>query len=324
MISMDCNHPDIEDFIDAKKNTDKLEGCNISVRTDGDFIKNSPLMHKLAVNNWNYAEPGILYWDNINKNNLLSEYIKNGEFEYAGVNPCFTGNMKLLTTQGYKTFEELCETYPTIINKNGDISVSHVWCSGEKDTIKLKMSNGKEITCTPNHVFLTQYGDEVEAQYLKGRKVKLNDKPIRKFDNEYIGYGFIQGDGQLTSLNKTRYMVVNVGNKDHEILNLFKEYEWEKNDRAIKVFNINDKLKNLGFDNKIANERDIPKGFESMTLDQKASFLQGMYTANGRKNKNHRVSYKTTSPALALHLRDILEEYFDIDSNITVNNAKLV
>ena len=88
MISMDCNHPDIEDFIDAKKNTDKLEGCNISVRTNGDFIKNSPLMHKLAENNWDYAEPGILYWDNINKNNLLSEYIKAGEFEYAGVNPC--------------------------------------------------------------------------------------------------------------------------------------------------------------------------------------------------------------------------------------------
>ena len=88
MISMDCYHPDIEDFIDAKKNTNKLEGCNISVRTDGDFIKNSSLMHKLAENNWDYAEPGILYWDNINKHNLLSEYIENGEFEYAGVNPC--------------------------------------------------------------------------------------------------------------------------------------------------------------------------------------------------------------------------------------------
>ena len=88
MISMDCNHPDIEDFIDAKKNTDKLEGCNISVRTNGDFIKNSPLMHKLAENNWDYAEPGILYWDNINSNTLVSEYIKNGEFSFAGVNPC--------------------------------------------------------------------------------------------------------------------------------------------------------------------------------------------------------------------------------------------
>ena len=91
MISMDCNHPDIEDFIDAKKNVEKLNGCNISVQCDGNFIKNSPLMHKLAVNNWNGGEPGIVYWDNINKNNLLSEYIKNGEFEYAGVNPCARG-----------------------------------------------------------------------------------------------------------------------------------------------------------------------------------------------------------------------------------------
>ena len=91
MISMDCNHPDIEEFIGAKNNMDELNGCNISVQCDGNFIKNSPLMHKLAENNWNTGEPGILYWDNINKNNLLSEYIKNGEFEYAGVNPCARG-----------------------------------------------------------------------------------------------------------------------------------------------------------------------------------------------------------------------------------------
>ena len=88
MISMDCNHPDIEEFIDAKKDVDKLNGCNISVRTDGEFIKSSPLMHKLAENNWDTGEPGVLYWDNINSNTLVSEYIKNGEFSFAGVNPC--------------------------------------------------------------------------------------------------------------------------------------------------------------------------------------------------------------------------------------------
>ena len=99
MISMDCNHPDVEDFIDAKRNTDKLEGCNISVRCDNQFMKDSQckdygqrrLMMKLAENNWDYAEPGILFWDNINEYNLLSEYIKAGEFEYAGVNPCARG-----------------------------------------------------------------------------------------------------------------------------------------------------------------------------------------------------------------------------------------
>ncbi len=96
MISMDCNHDDIEEFIDAKRNTDKLEGCNISVRCDNQFMKDSQckdygqrrLMMKLAENNWDYAEPGILFWDNINEYNLLTEYIKDGTFEYAGVNPC--------------------------------------------------------------------------------------------------------------------------------------------------------------------------------------------------------------------------------------------
>ena len=95
MISMDCYHRDIADFIDAKKNTDKLEGCNISVRCSDKFMEDSRvedetfnMMMKLAENNWNYAEPGILYWDTINDYNLLTEYIKNGEFEYAGVNPC--------------------------------------------------------------------------------------------------------------------------------------------------------------------------------------------------------------------------------------------
>lgn len=42
------------------------------------------LFTKLARNNWDYAEPGILYWDTISNYNLLN----NTGFEYAGVNPC--------------------------------------------------------------------------------------------------------------------------------------------------------------------------------------------------------------------------------------------
>lgn len=35
--------------------------------------------------NWDYAEPGVLFWDRIKDWNLLSN---NDEFEYAGTNPC--------------------------------------------------------------------------------------------------------------------------------------------------------------------------------------------------------------------------------------------
>ena len=43
------------------------------------------LFNKLIKNNWDYAEPGILYWDRITEWNLLSE---DPEFSYKGVNPC--------------------------------------------------------------------------------------------------------------------------------------------------------------------------------------------------------------------------------------------
>ena len=137
MISIDINHPDVEEFINIKANTDQITNANISVRvsdefmkameTDSDYtlkwpcdldlskfskeyldapyntltyiedhtnnnaicyikkVKAKQLFQKLAENNWNYAEPGILYWDRIDHWNMME---KNEEFKYAGVNPC--------------------------------------------------------------------------------------------------------------------------------------------------------------------------------------------------------------------------------------------
>ena len=111
MISMDVNHPDIEDFIDIKTDLDRVTKANISVRINDEFmdavlnktmyeckfIVNSgqevitkevdahKLFMKLITNNWDFAEPGILFWDKIENNHLLSA---DKEFKYAGVNPC--------------------------------------------------------------------------------------------------------------------------------------------------------------------------------------------------------------------------------------------
>ena len=111
MISMDISHPDIEEFIDVKTDLNKVTKANISVRISDEFMhaaKNKEkytcrfflestkeeiikevdahkLFMKLVENNWNYAEPGILFWDNIKKYHLLSE---DKEFKHDGVNPC--------------------------------------------------------------------------------------------------------------------------------------------------------------------------------------------------------------------------------------------
>lgn len=111
MISMSSEHPDIEEFIDIKKDLERVTKANISVRMSNDFmlaaLNNEPytlsftrvetgetiekevdakaLLMRLAYNNWDMGEPGILFWDRISNWNLLSEY---ADFEYAGTNPC--------------------------------------------------------------------------------------------------------------------------------------------------------------------------------------------------------------------------------------------
>lgn len=111
MISLDCSHPDIREFIQLKTDLDKATKANLSVRISKEFmeaVRNDDafllsytreatgeviektvdakeLFHKIAETNWDYGEPGALFWDRIESWNLLSEM---EEFQYAGVNPC--------------------------------------------------------------------------------------------------------------------------------------------------------------------------------------------------------------------------------------------
>ena len=48
-------------------------------------VKAIDIFNKLAKNNWDYAEPGMLFWDNIEGHNLLNN---DPNFKYAGTNPC--------------------------------------------------------------------------------------------------------------------------------------------------------------------------------------------------------------------------------------------
>ena len=111
MISISDTHPDLEKFITIKSDLNKVNYANISVRISDAFmkaaeedkdwelkferketgevisktVKAKELFRKLCEQNWNYAEPGMLFWDRINNYNLLSN---TKYFKYAGVNPC--------------------------------------------------------------------------------------------------------------------------------------------------------------------------------------------------------------------------------------------
>lgn len=111
MISMPCDHPDLEEFIEVKSDLSRVTKANISIRITDDFMEavelNQPytlsytrpetgetitkevnardLFRKIAEMNWRTAEPGVLFWDRIKTWNLLAN---TPEFEFAGVNPC--------------------------------------------------------------------------------------------------------------------------------------------------------------------------------------------------------------------------------------------
>jgi ribonucleoside-diphosphate reductase alpha chain len=134
---MDYNHPDIEKFVDAKLTPGVLENFNVSVGTDEEFwcavkedtfyelknprngsvrggLKARWMLHKIACNAHASAEPGLIFFDNINRYNPLisqkgalnstnpcgeqalypyescnlgsinlANFVKNGEFEWA-------------------------------------------------------------------------------------------------------------------------------------------------------------------------------------------------------------------------------------------------
>lgn len=101
---MRIDHPDIMEFIDAKTNRDNLTGFNISVAVTDEFMRalaeERPFMlrfggrdyqeidpvdlwEKLMRTTWDWAEPGVLFIDAINRDNNL-RYCET----IAATNPC--------------------------------------------------------------------------------------------------------------------------------------------------------------------------------------------------------------------------------------------
>lgn len=175
MISMDSSHPDIHDFIDAKLDN-KLEKCNISVRMSDDDMENKPdILDHIALNNYDWAEPGILYWDTIKRYNLLDKF---AYFEYAGVNPCVTGDTLVQTIQGAVAIKDLVGTQPYVycMDNDGKLVVKRatkVWKTRKNaQLVEIDFNRGKLI-CTPDHQIYTRNRGWVAAKDLKP-KDRLN------------------------------------------------------------------------------------------------------------------------------------------------------
>ncbi len=113
MLSLSIKHPDAERFIDAKTESGKVTGANVSIKIDDEFMRaakegrpyhqqfpidsDNPsvevdidakrLWKKIIHNAWQSAEPGVLFWDTIIRESIPDCYADLG-FTTVSTNPC--------------------------------------------------------------------------------------------------------------------------------------------------------------------------------------------------------------------------------------------
>lgn len=113
MLTLSIKHPDAERFIDAKVDTGKVTGANVSIKVDDEFMRAAlagkpyrqqfpivsdkpmyeqdidarKLWDKIIHNAWKSAEPGVLFWDTVLRESIPDCYADEG-FTTVSTNPC--------------------------------------------------------------------------------------------------------------------------------------------------------------------------------------------------------------------------------------------
>jgi ribonucleoside-diphosphate reductase alpha chain len=206
MLSIDCRHPEIETFINIKRDLKKVTGANISIRFTDEFmhavksgtdftlrwpveksvedaeytktVSAKAIWDQFVDAAWSSAEPGALFWDNVTKNGTADIYESMG-YKSISTNPCVTGDTLVLTNAGEKTVKELAEQNAQFFVESFDtekkevVKKSAVAFKTKDDAkiLELKTKSGKKIRLTPDHRVYTQRGWVEAADLTKDDKI---------------------------------------------------------------------------------------------------------------------------------------------------------
>ncbi|WP_297497839.1 adenosylcobalamin-dependent ribonucleoside-diphosphate reductase [Thermococcus sp.] len=246
-------HPDVEKFIHAKEKnvgTNVLSNFNISVGLWEDFwealkegkryplvnprtgekvkeIDPKSLFEELAYMAWAKADPGVVFFDVINRRNVLAD-AKGGPIR--ATNPCVVGETRVLTPEGYIKAEELFALakehgekeavaaegiteggepyaysievllpgeeeikYETVHGSTVEVAdpvsvPAYVWKVGLKGVARVRTKEGYEIAATLDHKLMTPDGWKEVKDLKQGDKIVLPRFEIEdEFGSESIG-----------------------------------------------------------------------------------------------------------------------------------------
>jgi ribonucleotide reductase alpha subunit len=217
LLSLNIHHPQALDFITIKRDKKRVVGANISLKVTDEFLQavvddknyeqRFPIKDKYKkISNlisakkiwkeiiksvWSVGDPGLLFWDNIVKEDIGKYYFEDG-FESIGCNPCISGTQcYVIDRTGYSKLVNKINIGEQIWSKDGWTTVINKINRGVKKIYKYSTDTSC-LVCTPNHNIISD-GKKREIQNCQYADIFIGDVGIQSAITckikkvEYIG-----------------------------------------------------------------------------------------------------------------------------------------
>lgn len=326
MLTISVHHPEIETFINIKRDRKKVTGANISIRVtdefmnavqqDGDFelrwpiekpvftkkVKAKDIWEQICQAAWDNAEPGVLFWDNAQRNTPTEFY---DEFKSTSTNPCGeiilspydSCRLMLLNLMGF-----LKEAYKT--GSDFDLvsfySAARIGQRLMDDMIDLelecidKIINKIQADPEPDEVKQSELSlwNKIRQSCVNGRRTGLG---ITAVGDAIAALGMLYGSEKSIQFTNDVYMALATASYHESVIlaeergafpawNLDeKEHPFIKNVISLLPANIQKKYKKFGRRN-IANTTTAPAGSVSI-LTQTTSGIEPVFKAKYERFK---------------------------------------
>jgi ribonucleotide reductase alpha subunit len=203
MLTIDCRHPEIETFIDIKRDLKKVTGANISIRFTDEFMQAvehnqsfclrwpveahpedaeivkmvdaKQVWDKFVDAAWAAAEPGALFWDTVVNQGVVDCYRDVG-YKTISTNPCVTGDTEVMVADGrgfvaIKTLADEGNDVPVFACDEGGKLVIKTMrnprVTGKNAQIyRVTVEGGHSFRATGNHKMIMRDGSEREVKDL--------------------------------------------------------------------------------------------------------------------------------------------------------------
>lgn len=218
MICMNATHPEVETFINIKRDRLKVTGANISLKFTDSFmravendelytfhwpVEATPETAKYSVTKpardvwdqfidaaWDSAEPGALFWDTITRRSPADCY---PDFRTIATNPCLTGDVKIAVPDGRVAvpIKELADAGDDLLvyaynNKTGKMVVRKMRNPRKTGTAlpvyRVTVEGGHSFKATGNHQMIMRDGSTKRVdQIVNGDQLWIGYRVAAKF-----------------------------------------------------------------------------------------------------------------------------------------------